>query len=68
MDNKDLVEYLDWAYNRNWSMALVPWGDKLICHLTVDGVTRSSTGGTVAEAMNNAAYMFSELRKIVDQQ
>lgn len=64
---------LDEVCGFNWSVSYTPWGDKIICHLTIDGVTRSATGepseqserseiaGTAAEAQafKRACAMFA---------
>lgn len=42
----------------DWSVSYTPWGDRLICHITIKGVTRSSTGSTEHEAFVNASAMF----------
>src|SRR5688500_14712687 len=63
---------LDEVCGMNWSVTYTPWGERIVCHLTIDGVTRSSTGepdsqserseiaGTAAEAQafKRAAAMF----------
>jgi hypothetical protein len=64
---------LDEVCGLDWSVKYVPWGDcRIICELTICGITRSSTGeygtqdaknelgGTVAEAqsMKRAAAQF----------
>ena len=63
---------LDEIMGINWSVTYSPWGDMLICHLTIGGITRSSTGepdkvsekaeiaGTVteAQAFKRACSMF----------
>lgn len=63
---------LDEVCGLDWSVAYTPWGERIICHLTIGGVTRSSTGepdsdsdrnensGSVAEAMafKRACAMF----------
>lgn len=60
---------LDEICGMNWSVSYLPWGDRIICHLTIGGVTRSSTGesessegnaGTSAEAQafKRACTMF----------
>lgn len=63
---------LDEICGLNWSVSYTPWGDRIVCHLTINGVTRSSTGepdsdsdrnengGSVAEAMafKRACAMF----------
>lgn len=53
---------LDEVCGLDWSVTYTPWGDRIICHLMIGGVTRSSTGegdsqserseitGTAAEA------------------
>lgn len=53
---------LDAVCGLDWSVTYTPWGNKIVCHLTIGGVTRSSTGepdkqaekaeiaGTAAEA------------------
>lgn len=65
-------ERLDETCGLAWSVTYTPWEDRIIAHLTVDGVTRSSTGepdaasaraenaGCVAEAQafKRAAAMF----------
>jgi hypothetical protein len=71
-DLRAYMTLLDEVCGMNWSVNYVPWGDRLICNLTIDGVTRSSTGepdaqsaksemaGTVTEAQSfkRAAAMF----------
>jgi hypothetical protein len=63
---------LDEVCGGDWSVSYTPWGDRIICNLTIFGVTRSSTGepdndserneiaGTVAEAQafKRACAMF----------
>lgn len=63
---------LDEVCGLDWSATYTPWGDRIICHVTINGVTRSSTGepdsasdrnensGSVAEAMafKRACAMF----------
>lgn len=59
---------LDEICGLQWSVSYLPWGDRIICHLTIGGVTRSSTGeaekgenaGTSAEAQSfkRACAMF----------
>jgi hypothetical protein len=63
---------LDEVCGMNWSVSYTPWGDRIVCHLTINGVTRSSTGepdsqsekseiaGTAAEAQafKRACAMF----------
>lgn len=63
---------LDEVCGLDWAVSYTPWGDRIICHLTINGITRSSTGepdsdsernensGSVAEAMSfkRACAMF----------
>ena len=35
---------LDEVCGLDWSATYTPWGDRIICHVTINGVTRSSTG------------------------
>lgn len=71
-DLRAYMERLDEVCDMGWSVAYTPWGDRIICNLTIDGITRSSTGepdkesergeiaGTVAEAQafKRACAMF----------
>lgn len=41
---------LDEACGMDWSVTYTPWGDRVICHLTIAGVTRSSTGESDAQS------------------
>jgi hypothetical protein len=64
---------LDDICGADWSVTYTPWGEKIVCHLTIGGVTRSSTGepdsqaekseiaGTASEAQafKRACCMFS---------
>ncbi len=63
---------LDETCGMNWSVSYTPWAERIICHLTINGITRSSTGepdsdserseiaGTTAEAQafKRACAMF----------
>lgn len=63
---------LDEVCGLDWSVTYTPWSDRIVCHLTIHGVTRSSTGepdsqserseiaGTAAEAQafKRACAMF----------
>jgi hypothetical protein len=63
---------LDEVCGANWSVSYTPWGERIICNLTIYGITRASTGegdgdserneiaGTVAEAQafKRACAMF----------
>jgi len=35
---------LDEVCGIDWSVTYTPWGDRIVCHLTIQGITRSSTG------------------------
>jgi len=64
---------LDEVCGMEWAVSYTPWSERIICHLTICGITRSSTGepdsdadrmqngGSVAEAMafKRACAMFS---------
>jgi hypothetical protein len=41
---------LDEVCGMDWSVNYTPWGDRIVCHLTVHGVTRSSTGESDAQS------------------
>jgi hypothetical protein len=61
---------LDEVCGLGWAVSYTPWADKIICHVTINGITRSSTGeseggnaeiaGTSAEAQafKRACAMF----------
>ncbi|MBX2997115.1 MAG: hypothetical protein KF893_01295 [Caldilineaceae bacterium] len=71
-DLRAYMQRLDEVCGLGWSVTYRPWGDRIICELTIDGVTRSSTGepdsqsekseigGTAAEAQafKRACAMF----------
>lgn len=72
-DLRAYMNRLDKVCGMNWGVSYEPWGEnKIVCNLTINGVTRSSTGestneserteigGTVAEAqaMKRACAMF----------
>lgn len=76
MPYADLRAYqnrLDEVCGLDWAVTYTPWAGRLICHLTIGGITRSSTGepdgqaerseiaGTAAEAQafKRACSMFS---------
>jgi len=35
---------LDEVCGLDWAVSHTPWGERIICHLTINGITRSSTG------------------------
>ena len=50
-DLRAYMNRLDEVCGTNWSVAYEPWGeDRIICRLTILGVTRSSTGETTSES------------------
>lgn len=71
-DLRAYQDRLDEVCGLDWSVSYQGWGDRIICHLTIGGITRSATGeadrqdaknelaGSVAEAMafKRAAAMF----------
>lgn len=79
-DVRAYMKRLDEVCGLNWSVTFTPWGDRIVCHLTINGVTRSSTGegdsqserseiaGTAAEAQafKRAATMFGLGRYLYD--
>jgi hypothetical protein len=53
-DLRAYMNRLDEVCGSDWSVAYEPWGeDRLICRLTIMGVTRSSTGETTNESEKN---------------
>jgi hypothetical protein len=52
-DLRAYQDRLDAVCGMDWSLSYTPWGDRIICHLTVKGVTRSSTGEADARAEKN---------------
>lgn len=71
-DLRAYQDRLDEVCGLDWSATYTPWADRIICHVTINGITRSSTGeadsasernensGSVAEAMafKRACAMF----------
>lgn len=50
-DLRAYMDRLDTVCGTNWSVAYEPWGEaRIICKLTIMGVTRSSTGETTNES------------------
>ena len=45
---------LDEVCGMDWSVSYTPWSDRIICHLTVNGVTRSSTGEPDSDSERSA--------------
>lgn len=63
---------LDEVCGMDWSVSYTPWSERIICHVTINGITRSSTGepdsdsertenagtSTEAQAFKRACAMF----------
>lgn len=49
------------AHDPNWSVSYTPWGDKIICHITMNGVTRSHSANTADGAFERAYLMFWDI-------
>lgn len=43
-DLRAYQDRLDEVLGLGWAVSYTPWGDRIVCHLTIAGVTRSSTG------------------------
>jgi len=41
---------LDEVCGLDWSVSYTPWSDRIICHLTINGITRGSTGEPDSDA------------------
>jgi len=41
---------LDEVCGLDWAVSHTPWGERIICHLTINGITRSSTGEPDSDA------------------
>lgn len=52
-DLRAYQDRLDEICGMDWAVTYTPCGDKLICHVTINGITRSSTGEPTAEAERN---------------
>jgi hypothetical protein len=60
VEAREYEDRLNVVCGGNWSVSFDPWGERVICELTIHGLTRSSTGesngspkgvaGTAAEA------------------
>lgn len=44
---------LDSVFGCDWSSTITPWGDRLIVSVTINGMTRSSTGEPDSESIKN---------------
>ena len=58
----ELTKYMNWAYGNKWSVTYTPWGEKIICHLTIENVTRSGASIDDRRAFREAAFLFEDLR------
>lgn len=52
-DLRAYQDRLDEVCGLDWSVSYTPWADRIICHVTIKGVTRSSTGEADARAEKN---------------
>lgn len=52
-DLRAYQDRLDTVCGLDWSVSYTPWADRIICHLTIKGITRSSTGEADARAEKN---------------
>lgn len=43
-DPRAYMERLDEVCGMGWAVSYTPWGERIICHVTINGITRSSTG------------------------
>lgn len=43
-DTRAYQNRLDEVCGMDWAVSYTPWGERIICHLTINGITRSSTG------------------------
>lgn len=44
---------LDEVAGMDWSVTYTPWGERIVCHLTINGVTRSSSGEPDSQSERN---------------
>lgn len=58
---QEAIDYLNRIYGRNWSNSFQPWGNRIICHLTIDGLTRSAVGDNEQAAFESALKFFGNL-------
>lgn len=49
-DLRAYMDRLDEVCGLDWAVTYTPWGDRLICNLTIGGITRSSTGEPDSQA------------------
>jgi hypothetical protein len=49
-DLRAYQERLDEVCGMDWAVTYTPWGDRIVCHVTVGGITRSSTGEPDAQS------------------
>lgn len=56
-----MLSYLDFQFS-GWSVSYTPWGERIICHLTLKGITRSGVGTDSRSAFREAAFLFESLR------
>jgi len=49
-DLRAYQDRLDDICGLDWSVSYTPWGERIICHVTISGITRSSTGEADSDA------------------
>ena len=49
-DVRAYQDRLDEVCGLDWEVGYMPWGDRIICHVTIAGLTRSSTGEPDAQS------------------
>lgn len=54
--NTELFDELD-KLDTKWSNTFTPWSDRIICHLTVNGITRSAVGSSNDDAFSQVCRM-----------
>jgi hypothetical protein len=52
-DVRAYQQRLDDVCGMEWAVSYTPWGDRIVCHLTIHGITRSSTGEPDSQSEGN---------------
>jgi hypothetical protein len=52
-DVRAYQQRLDDVCGMEWAVSYTPWGDRIVCHLTIHGITRSSTGEPDSQSERN---------------
>ncbi len=55
----ELVKLLNFHYDSEWSNTFQPWGERIIVHLTIKGITRSAVDDTHEAAFVRVCKYFS---------